>query len=452
MPAMHESPATGNLTAPLDCAGVRRAADLRLRGRGGPIGVRVRWPSSQALGSPPPVVVVLADPSRASAAGPADDALCDELCAGLGALVLRASWATRREDAPDSALERAAGALEWAADHAVELDGDPERLIVAGRARAAAAAGALALRARDRRWPRLEAQVLVLTRPMPRRGECRAVARPGRGPGRGDDRHPAARQSLLATAARRGRRGERARRREGGPARVPAAALPLGPHRVVAGVPGVTESELIAAASAGDGHAFAALVRPYRAELHAHCRRMLRSEHDAEDALQEVMVRAWRALPGFEGRASLRGWLHRIATNACLNEVDRRGRRPAVSDEEPTDEAHEPDDRETLEEALTAAHERLSAGQRAALLLRDGLGYTARESAALLGTTTVSVNSALQRARVSIGAPRPGRPPDPRTAATVRLYLEAVEHDDIDRFIAMLRADGSVPERHWAYA
>ena len=167
MPAMHESPATGNLTAPLDCAGVRRAADLRLRGRGGPIGVRVRWPSSQALGSPPPVVVVLADPSRASAAGPADDALCDELCAGLGALVLRASWATRREDAPDSALERAAGALEWAADHAVELDGDPERLIVAGRARAAAAAGALALRARDRRWPRLEAQVLVLTRPCP---------------------------------------------------------------------------------------------------------------------------------------------------------------------------------------------------------------------------------------------------------------------------------------------
>jgi len=214
----------------------------------------------------------------------------------------------------------------------------------------------------------------------------------------------------------------------------------------------VTESELIAAASAGDGHAFAALLRPYRAELHAHCRRMLRSEHDAEDALQEVMVRAWRALPGFEGRASLRGWLHRIATNACLNEVDRRGRRPAVSDEEPPDEGHEPDEREALEEALTAAHERLPAGQRAALLLRDGLGYTARESAALLGTTTVSVNSALQRARVSIGAPRPGRTPDPRTAATVRLYLEAVEHDDIDRFIAMLRADGPVAERHWAYA
>ena len=109
MPAMHESPATGNLTAPPASAGIRRAADLRLRGRGGPIGVRVRWPASQALGSPPPVVVVLADPSGASAAGPADDALCDELCAGLGALVLRASWATRRDDAPDSALERAAG-------------------------------------------------------------------------------------------------------------------------------------------------------------------------------------------------------------------------------------------------------------------------------------------------------------------------------------------------------
>lgn len=214
----------------------------------------------------------------------------------------------------------------------------------------------------------------------------------------------------------------------------------------------MTESELITAASAGDGHAFAALVRPYRGALHAHCRRMLRSEHDAEDALQEVMVRAWRALPGFEGRASVRGWLYRIATNACLNEVDRRGRRPMVSDEEPPDDGHESDDREALEEALTAAHERLPAGQRAALLLRDGLGYTARESAALLGTSTVSVNSALQRARVSIGAPRPGRTPDPRTAATVRLYLDAVEHDDIDRFIAMLCADGAAAERHWAYA
>jgi RNA polymerase sigma-70 factor (ECF subfamily) len=205
----------------------------------------------------------------------------------------------------------------------------------------------------------------------------------------------------------------------------------------------VNEAELIEAARTGDGHAFAALLEPYRAELHAHCRRMLRSDHDAEDMLQEVMLRAWRALRRFEGRASLRSWLHRIATNACLNEVDSRGRRPPTTDAEPPDEGHEPDERESLEEALTAAHERLPAGQRAALLLRDGFGFTARESAALLGTTTVSVNSALQRARVSIAAPRDAAAPDPRTARTVRLYMEAVEHDDIERFIKMLRTDAA---------
>jgi acetyl esterase len=146
-------------------SGIHRVANLRLRGRGGPIPVRVRWPVSQALGSPPPVIVVLADPSGESAAGPADETLCNELCAGLGALVLRASWAARSHDGPGSALERAANALAWVADHVGELDGDPARLIVAGRGGAAAAAGALALRARDDRWPPLVAQVLVLTGP-----------------------------------------------------------------------------------------------------------------------------------------------------------------------------------------------------------------------------------------------------------------------------------------------
>ncbi len=180
---MHDPPATAPRIDPPLPLGVRRAADLRLRGRGGPIPVRVRWPASQALGSPPPVIVVLADPSPTSGAGRADDTMCDALCAGLGALVLRASWAARRDDAPESALERAAGALEWAADHAAELDGDPGRLLVAGRGRAAAAAGALALRARDQRWPRLWAQVLILTRPsradaktQPRRARAQAPA------------------------------------------------------------------------------------------------------------------------------------------------------------------------------------------------------------------------------------------------------------------------------------
>ena len=385
---MHDSPVTRSPIAPPAPAGIRRAADLRLRGRGGPIPVRVRWPASQALGSPPPVIVVLADPSGTSAAGPADDTLCDELCAGLGALVLRTAWAARRDDAPGSALERAAGALEWAADHAAELDGDPERLIVAGRGRAAAAAGALSLRARDQGWPRLAGQVLVLTGPCPAEADAPPPAGARRGSGGRHDRHPARRHPLLAAPAGRGRGGQRARRSARGPRRVPRAALPLRAHRTPAGVARVNEAELIEAARAGDGHAFAELLAPYRGALQAHCRGMLRSEHDGEDALQEVMLRAWRALPGFEGRSSLRSWLYRIATNTCLNEIDRRGRRPSTSEEEPPDDAHEPDERESLTEALTVAHERLSAGQRAALLLRDGLGFTAGESAVLLGTTT----------------------------------------------------------------
>ena len=145
---------------------IRRSADLRLRSRDGPIPVQVRWPASPAPGSPPPVVVVLADPSGAAA----DDALCDELCTGLGALVLRASW-SRDDETPDSALEQAAVALDWAADHADQLGGDPRRVLVAGRDRSAAAAIDLALRARDCGWPHLAGQVLVVTRPCPAGGE-----------------------------------------------------------------------------------------------------------------------------------------------------------------------------------------------------------------------------------------------------------------------------------------
>ena len=116
--------------------------------------MRVRWPARRVLGSPPPVVVVLADPSGTRAA---DDSLCDALCAGLGALVLHVFW-------DGEALERAAGALDWAADHAAELDGDPRRVLVAGRDRAAVAASVLALRAPDDGWPPLVGQVLVIWR------------------------------------------------------------------------------------------------------------------------------------------------------------------------------------------------------------------------------------------------------------------------------------------------
>ena len=143
----------GAMHSPLTAVG--RSADLRLRGRGGPVRVRVRWPAGPLLGSPAPVVVVLADPGATAA----DDALCDALCAGLGALVLHVFW--------DGALERAADALDWAADHVAELDGDPRRILVAGRDRAAVAASALTLRAGDNGWPPLVGLVLVTPS-----GEC----------------------------------------------------------------------------------------------------------------------------------------------------------------------------------------------------------------------------------------------------------------------------------------
>jgi len=128
---------------------VGRSADLRLRGRGGPVRVRVRWPAGPGLGSPAPVVVVLADPDATAA----DDAFCDALCAGLGALVLHVFW--------DGSLERAADALDWAADHVAELDGDPHRILVAGRDQAAVAASALTRRADDHGWPPLVGLVRV---------------------------------------------------------------------------------------------------------------------------------------------------------------------------------------------------------------------------------------------------------------------------------------------------
>ena len=191
---------------------------------------------------------------------------------------------------------------------------------------------------------------------------------------------------------------------------------------------------LLEAASSGNESAFAKLIDPFRGELHAHCYRMLGSVHDAEDALQETLLRAWRALARFEGRSSLRSWLYTIATNTCLNAIERRPKRVLPIDYGPASDPHDdlglpplestwvdpyPDQglgledgyagpearyelRESVELAFVAALQNLPANQRAALILREVLGFSANETAEALETSVASVNSALQRARKTV--------------------------------------------------
>jgi RNA polymerase sigma-70 factor, ECF subfamily len=222
---------------------------------------------------------------------------------------------------------------------------------------------------------------------------------------------------------------------------------------------------------------FARLTSPFRYELLAHCYRMLGSVHDAEDLVQETYLRAWRSYGTFEGRSSLRSWLHRIATNACLTALERRSSRPLPSGrggpsedpQEPLDPAQpevawlqpipdalvgtDPADpaaivvsRESVRLALVAALQHLSPKQRAVLILRDVLAYRAVEVADLLGTTTVAVNSALQRARAQLAqlAPVPdelAEPTDPDHRALLDRYVAAFETSDIDVLSGLLRDD-----------
>jgi RNA polymerase sigma-70 factor, ECF subfamily len=160
------------------------------------------------------------------------------------------------------------------------------------------------------------------------------------------------------------------------------------------------------AAREGDGDAYRRLVEAHRAELWAHCYRMLGSPHDADDALQEALFRAWRGLPRFEGRSSFRSWLYRIATNASLDARRRQTALVPIGDEALAVEDGEPPDarfeqRESLDDAL-AALELLPEYQRAVVFLREALGLSSREIARALGTTEASVNSALQRARARL--------------------------------------------------
>ena len=216
---------------------------------------------------------------------------------------------------------------------------------------------------------------------------------------------------------------------------------------------------LLAAAQAGDERAFRELVGPYRRALEVHCYRMLGSGPDAEDVTQETLLRAWRALERFEPRAQLQTWLYRIATNACLDELERRPRRPVPVDpfpEQPADGTQAPTYdpaaryaiREGLELALMRAIQELPGRQRAVLIFRDVLGWTAPEVAELLDTTVASVNSALQRARarVELLLPAPTTPTatDPHERELVRDYVDAFARDDVDALVALLLQDATL--------
>jgi RNA polymerase sigma-70 factor, ECF subfamily len=216
---------------------------------------------------------------------------------------------------------------------------------------------------------------------------------------------------------------------------------------------------LLAEAQAGDERAFRRLVEPYRHALEVHCYRMLGSAQDAEDLTQEALLRAWRGLERFEPRAQFQTWLYRIATNACLDELERRPRRPAPVDpfpDRPPDDSASPTYdpaaryaiREGMELALLRAIQELPGRQRAVLILRDVLGWTAPEVAELLQTTVAAVNSALQRARGAIDHHLPETRTRPAAGPAERellnRYVAAFEHADMDGLVALLRDDATL--------
>jgi RNA polymerase sigma-70 factor (ECF subfamily) len=217
------------------------------------------------------------------------------------------------------------------------------------------------------------------------------------------------------------------------------------------------QSALLAAAQAGDEQAFRQLIEPYRHALDVHCYRMLGSAHDAEDLAQETLLRAWRALGRFEPRAQLQTWLYRIATNACLDELARRPRRPEPVDPfpdllayqgPPTPPTYDPEARyairEGMELALLRAIQELPGRQRAVLIFRDVLGWSSSEVADLLESSVASVNSALQRARATTEQRLPvtaESEAEPVERELLARYVAAFEQDDIDGLVALLRED-----------
>ncbi|WP_049558257.1 sigma-70 family RNA polymerase sigma factor [Nonomuraea sp. SBT364] len=237
--------------------------------------------------------------------------------------------------------------------------------------------------------------------------------------------------------------------------------------------------DLLALARSGDGEAFRELVEPYRRELQVHCYRILGSVQDAEDLLQETLLAAWRAIGGYEERASVRTWLYRIATNRCLNALRGGGRRPhgypayrpevplpepshhraepswlepypdmlldEIADQVPGPEARY-ELRESVSLAFLAALQQLPPRQRAVLVLRDVLGFRAGEVAGILDTTENAVAMALKRARAALARELPGRegaplPNSPRERRLVDAFARAFEAGDVDAIVALLTDD-----------
>jgi RNA polymerase sigma-70 factor (ECF subfamily) len=231
-----------------------------------------------------------------------------------------------------------------------------------------------------------------------------------------------------------------------------------------------------------DEHAFGERLEPHRRELQAHCYRMLGSVQDAEDAVQETLLRAWRGLEGFEGRSSLRSWLYAIATNVCLRMIERRPARVLPIDYGPPSDPHAPlgpalaesgwiepypdallgpddalagpearyEEREAVELAFIAALQRLPARQRAALILRDVLGFSGAEVAQQLDATPASVYSLLQRAHATLDDRLPERSQqatlrslgNDRLSEIVNRYVDAWSRSDVDAIVGML-AEGA---------
>jgi len=229
--------------------------------------------------------------------------------------------------------------------------------------------------------------------------------------------------------------------------------------------------DLLMAARDGDGESFWALVEPHRRELHVHCYRMLGSIQDAEDMVQETLMAAWRGFEAYEGRASVRSWLYRIATNRCLNALRDGTRRSRAGDPfgtapppptrlaEPTwlqpypdsmldgvpDTAPGPEARverrEAISLAFVTAMQSLPPRQRAVLLLRDVLGYRAAEVAQMLGTSQESVTSALKRARAAMPHERPARVRGAEERALAGAFADAMERGDVPAMVALLSDD-----------